>query len=274
MVPTLTGAGVSKRVKRIMNGKSEIAMDKKVILVTGSSRGIGKCLVESFAGLGHSVVVNYSKSRDEAEKVYTGIIAQSGPDSALIVQADVGDRMAVNRMFDAIYAKFGSCDVLINNAGINKDVSFLDMTLDQWNCVLQTILTGSFNCSQEFARRYGGAGGHIVNIGAVTGFSGRKNGVNYCTARAGILNFTRCLAMELGPDISVNTLTPGFIATDEVMERRKLHIKENRDRFISMTPAARLGDPMDIFKAVKFLISDSSYLTGQNITVDGGYSMR
>jgi 3-oxoacyl-[acyl-carrier protein] reductase len=249
-------------------------MDKKVVLVTGSSRGIGRCLVESFAAAGCRVIVNYSKSKEEAEAVYSGITEKYGMDSALLVQADVGNRAAVDHMFDAIEEKFGRCDVLINNAGINRDVSFLEMTVDQWQMVIRTILDGAFNCSQEFSRRFKGTTGHIVNIGAVTAISGRKNGANYCAARAGILNFTRCLALELAPKIRVNTVTPGVIGTDEVIERRGLHQKENKDRYLSMIPMGRIGTPEDIFNAVNYLVNDSTYITGQNIMVDGGFLMR
>jgi acetoacetyl-CoA reductase/3-oxoacyl-[acyl-carrier protein] reductase len=249
-------------------------MIKKVIPVTGSSRGIGRCLVESFAPLGHRVIINYSKSRDEAEAVYSEICQKAGSNSALLIQADVKDRNAVSKMFDAIYSEFQTCDVVINNAGINRDGPFLEMTVDQWSEVLRTILTGSFNCSQEFARRYEGNQGHIINIGAVTAISGRKNGVNYCTAGTGILNFTRCLALELAPRICVNTVTPGFIATEEVIHRRALHIRENMDKYTAMMPMGRLGTPEDIFRTINFLISESSYITGQNISVDGGYLMR
>lgn len=249
-------------------------MNKKVILVTGSSRGIGRCLVESFAAIGHKVIVNYSKSKDEAEAVYSEIIRKSGPDSALLIQADVKSRDAVSKMFDSIYSKFGTCDAIVNNAGINKDRPFLVMTGDEWSDVLEIILTGAFNCSQEFARRYRGNQGHIVNIGAVTGISGRKNGVNYCTARAGIINFTHCLALELAPRVCVNTVTPGYVNTEEVMNRRSLHMQENMDKCIALIPMGRLGTPEDIFNTVKFLITESSYITGQNISVDGGYLMR
>jgi 3-oxoacyl-[acyl-carrier protein] reductase len=177
-------------------------------------------------------------------------------------------------MFDEIYESFGKIDVLINNAGVNKDRPFLDMTESEWSSVINTILTGSFNCSQEFAKRFHGDVGHIINIGAVTAISGRKNGINYCTARAGILNFTHCLALELAPKISVNTVTPGSINTEEVMVRKALHIKENYDKAISLIPAGRLGNCEDIFKTIFFLVNDSSFITGQNIVVDGGYLMR
>jgi len=249
-------------------------MDKKVILITGSSRGIGANLIENFAKNDYKVAINYSKSENEANELYKKIIKISGKDSVLCIKADVGNRSNVNDMFDKIISTFGKIDALVNNAGINKDTSFIDMSEMEWTSVINTILTGSFNCSQEFARRFQSDTGHIINIGAVTGISGRKNGANYCTARAGILNFTHCLALELAPKICVNTITPGYINTEEVMTRRSLHIKENYEKAISLIPAARLGKPEDIFKAVYFLVNDSSYITGQNINIDGGYLMR
>jgi 3-oxoacyl-[acyl-carrier protein] reductase len=249
-------------------------MNPKVICVTGSSRGIGRCVVESFAEMGHKVIINYAKSEIEAESVFSGIIKRQGSGSAMLVKADVKNRADVNRMFDQIYSTFGTCDVLINNAGINKDGPFLKMSFEEWNDVLQTILTGAFNCSQEFGLRYKGDKGHIINIGAVTAIGGRKDGANYCSARAGILNFTRCLALELAPTIMVNTVTPGFIATDEVVHRRALHVQANRDKYLSMIPSKRFGEPVDVFNTIRFLVDDASYITGQNFNVDGGYLMR
>jgi acetoacetyl-CoA reductase/3-oxoacyl-[acyl-carrier protein] reductase len=249
-------------------------MSGKSILITGSSRGIGANLVENFAKNGYKVAINYSKSEKEALDLYDKIALAVGKDSVLCIKADVGDRRAVKAMFDAIYGSFGSLDVIVNNAGINKDTPFIDMAEHEWSSVISTILTGAFNCSQEFARRFKGSAGHIVNIGAVTAISGRKNGVNYCTARAGILNFTHCLALELGPAICVNTVTPGYINTEEVMARRFLHLKENYDKAVGSIPAGRLGVPDDIFNAIFFLVNNATYITGQNIVVDGGYLMR
>ncbi|HEY1406020.1 MAG TPA: SDR family NAD(P)-dependent oxidoreductase, partial [Spirochaetota bacterium] len=194
-------------------------MNKKVVLVTGSSRGIGANLIENFAKNNYKVVINYSKSGEEASALYSRVIALFGEDSALCIKADVSDRSDVNAMFDTIYGSFGKIDVLINNAGINIDKPFMDMGENEWTRVISTILTGSFNCSQEFAKRFKENAGHIINIGSLTAISGRKNGINYCTARAGILNFTHCLALELAPHICVNTITPGCIDTEEVRTR-------------------------------------------------------
>ena len=249
-------------------------MDKKSILITGSSRGIGACLIENFAKSGYKVVINYSKFENEAMDLYNKVRAMTGKDSVLCIKADVGNRSQVRAMFDEIYGSFGGLDIVVNNAGINRDTSFIAMTEDEWSSVLNTILTGSFNCSQEFAQRFNSERGHIINIGAVTAISGRKNGINYCTARAGILNFTHCLALELAPTIYVNTVTPGYIGTDEVKTRRSLHIKENYDKAVGTIPAGRLGSPEDIFNTIFFLVNDSTYVTGQNFIVDGGYLMR
>lgn len=250
------------------------AMDTKVILITGSSRGLGAHAAYSFASKGYGVIVNYSRSEEEAERLVRKIKTEFNGSRVLSVQADVSRRDEVNAMFDRVYEQFGTCDVLINMAGINKDAPFVNMNNDEWNSVIQTILTGTFNCCQEFAHRYRGTGGQIINIGAVTGITGRKNGVNYCSARAGVLNLTRCLALELAPAISVNTMTPGCINTDEVMTRHSLHIRENHERKAASIPAGRLGTPEDVFNALDFIVSGSTYMTGQNIIIDGGLLMR
>lgn len=249
-------------------------MDKKVILITGSSRGLGAHAAYRFAEAGHTVVINFSKSKDEADKLVSKINSEILNTSAHSYKADVGNRNEVSTMFDSVYSTFGRCDVLVNMAGINRDCSLLEMSDENWNVVLQTILTGTFICCQKFAKRYSGSSGHIVNIGSVTAIKGRKNGVNYCSARAGVLNLTRCLALELAPKISVNSVTPGYIETNEVITRHSLHIKENYEKAVSLIPEGRLGVPEDVFATLDFLVNSSSYITGQNIYVDGGFLMR
>jgi acetoacetyl-CoA reductase/3-oxoacyl-[acyl-carrier protein] reductase len=249
-------------------------MNNKVILITGSSRGIGACCARKFAEKGHSIIINYSVSDDEADQLVTSIQKDTDNQNVIAIKADVGVRTDVNEMFDRIYQEFDTCDVLINMAGINKDRPFLDMDSICWEKVIQTILTGTFNCCQEFALRFPGDHGHIVNIGAVTGIRGRKNGVNYCSARAGVMNLTRCLALELAPRICVNTVTPGYIGTEEVITRHSLHIQENYQKAISNIPSGKLGEPEDVFKTIEFLVDMSTYITGQNLMVDGGYFMR
>jgi NAD(P)-dependent dehydrogenase (short-subunit alcohol dehydrogenase family) len=147
------------------------------------------------------------------------------------------------------------------------------MNDDEWTKVISTILTGTFICSQEFAKQYNGNSGHIVNIGALTAIHGRKNGANYCSARAGVVNLTKCMALELAPRIKVNCVTPGWIETEELVERYQLHKDENYRKAVNTIPLERLGSPDDIFRMIYFIMNDSTYITGQNFFVDGGYLM-
>ena len=250
-----------------------MTQEHKVVLVTGSSRGMGAVFVRNFAQEGYRVVVNYLKSEEPAIALRDSIIRQYGAGAALAIQADVARRSDVKQLFDRAYDRFGRVDVLINNAGINQDAPFLEMTDDHWSTVITTILTGTFICSQEFAFRYTGDEGHIINIGALTAIRGRKNGANYCSARAGVLTLTQCLALELAPRIRVNCVTPGFINTDEVLERYELQRPENLEHALSGIPLGRLGTPDDVFRMIHFIVGESSYVTGQNFLVDGGRLM-
>ena len=250
-----------------------MAEQKKVVLITGSSRGIGAGLARSFAEKGFGVVINYLKSKQAAGELLEGINARCGAGTALAIRADVGCRSDVTKMFDQVSAKFKRIDVLINTAGLNIDKPFLEMSDEDWSTVLGTILTGTFICSQEFARYYRGEAGHIITIGAVTALRGRKNGANYCSARAGILTLTKCMALELAPRIRVNCVTPGYINTAEVIERYNLDEQENLQRAISGIPMSRLGTPADVFQIIDFIVNTSSYVTGQNYFVDGGSYM-
>ena len=178
--------------------------DSKVILVTGSSRGIGAGLVKGFSNKGYKVIVNYSKSNEEAERIYLELVNIAGQTNVILLKADVSKRTEVKEMFDKIVASFGRIDVLINNAGINLDGPFLEMTDEQWQRVIDTNLTGTFICTQEFTFHFAGEIGHVINIGASTGIRGRKNGCNYCSSKDGVINLTKCLALELAPKIRVN----------------------------------------------------------------------
>ena len=132
------------------------------------------------------------------------------------------------------------------------------------------MLTGTFLCAQQFARRYCGDSGHVINIGALTAITGRKNGANYCAARAGVLTLTKCLALELAPRIRVNCVIPGLIQTEEVNERYHLDDPDKARTFLGQIPLGQFGTPEDIFRMIYFLVNDSTYITGQNFQVDGG----
>jgi len=247
--------------------------ERQVVLITGAAGGIGSGLARGFAGKGDRVVINYRRSEKAALSLGEELEARHGSGTALAFQADVSHRDEVRRMFDAAEKRFGGVDVLINTAGLNLDRPFLEMSDEDWGTVVGAILTGTFACSQEFARRYRGGAGNIVNIGAVTAIRGRKNGANFCSARAGVLTLTKCMALELAPKIRVNCVTPGYIDTDEVMARYRLHEKESLERALSDIPMSRLGTTADVFQVVDFIVNTAGYVTGQNYFVDGGSYM-
>lgn len=196
-----------------------MSVKDKVFLITGASRGIGAALARGFARQGQRVVINYARSEAQALALSDELAGEVGDERVWAARADVSRRDDVQRMFAGAYDRFGRVDVLINNAGVNRDGPFLEMTDEMWSAVVGTVLTGTFICAQEFSLRFSGEEGHIINIGALTAIWGRKNGVNYCSARAGVLTLTKCLALELAPRIRVNCVTPGLIATEEVVER-------------------------------------------------------
>lgn len=244
-----------------------------VMLITGASRGLGARFAAGFAARGYRVAINFSRSKLEAERLRAEIAEVRGAEEVMTVQADVGRRDEVRRMFDRIEADWGEVEVLINNAGLNMDGPFLAMTDEQWERVIATNLTGTFLCSQEYALRYKGNSGRILNLGAATALHGRKNGANYCSAKAGVIALTKCLALELAPRIAVNCLVPGYIETDEVVERYNLKNPARRAEIEKTIPMGRLGTPDDVFRTAEFIITAADYVTGQNFFVNGGNFM-
>ncbi len=249
-------------------------MTEKVVLITGALSDIGHATAQAFARVGYSVALNHRGKAEEAARFTDELVRECGASQALAVQADIRVRAEVAAMFEQVYAKFGRLDVLVNNAGINRDNSFLEMTDDEWETVTNTVLKGTFMCSQEFARRYTGTDGSIINFGATTAITGRKNGANYCPARAGVLTLTKCLALELAPKIRVNTVTPGRIDTEEVRLRYHTDEPEIRKSFEQDVPMKRMGDPADVASMTLYLVESGKYITGQNMIVDGGLLMR
>lgn len=248
--------------------------DEHIIVITGSSRGIGAGLARHFSGQGQRVVINYSKSAAEAEALYRELSASAGGEKLMLIQADVADRQQVKHLFREVNGHWGPADVLINNAGLNIDRPFLELADDDWDRVLATNLRGPFVCAQEFAFQFKGEKGCIINIASTTAIRGRKNGANYCSSKAGVITLTKCLALELVPAILVHCIVPGFIETEEVVNRFQLHIKENYEAAVSTTPLGRLGTVEDIYHMADFLVSKAAYTTGQCFFVTGGFFMR
>ena len=246
--------------------------DDRVVVITGSSSGLGAALLSHFARQGHPVVMNYVVEK-EAHALYDELKFELGGDDRLLkAQADVSNREQVKSMFDRAVEKFGHVDILINCAGINRDAPFAEMTDALWEAVVSTHLKGTFISCQEFLFHNPDRPGYIINLGAACGLEGRKNGVNFCAAKAGIIALTKCLARELAPRIQVNCLIPGSVNTREVAERYDLDTEKGRKKLITGIPMGRLGELDDVIHMVQSMV-DGRFTTGANFFVNGGELM-
>lgn len=241
------------------------------VLITGGLSDIGRATALAFVQSGHSVALGCHHRSAESEAFAAALVEQHGAARAVAVPADVRRPAEVRAMFDEAWAAVGPVRVLVNAAGLNRDRAFLEMTDEDWDDVRSTILEGTFYCCREFACRFTGEDGCIVNIGSVTALKGRRNGANYCSARAGVVALTKCLAQELAPRIRVVTVTPGMVDTREVRARYGLDAPESRARWEAAIPLGRLGSPREVAEVIEFLARPGSYVNGQNVLVDGGY---
>lgn len=245
-------------------------LDGKIALVTGASRGIGRAVAIELAKEGATVAINYAGNKTAAEEVQNIIIEMGG--KAMIIQADVSDENSATKMVEEVIAQFGGIDILVNNAGITRDSLFIRMKEEDWNAVINTNLTGIFNCTKVAAKyMMKKRSGRIINMSSVSGIMGNAGQTNYAAAKAGVIGFTKSLAREMASrGITVNAVAPGFIATDmtaAMPEKAQEHV-------LSAIPLGKMGKPEDIANAVLFLASDrASYITGQVIHVDGGMVM-
>ena len=244
--------------------------EKRVIVVTGASRGIGRAIAVELAGPNTHIIVNYNSS-PEAAKQTAGLVESRGGTSTAM-QFSVADPDAVKGAFKQVMDAHGRIDVLVNNAGIAKDNLLALMRPTEWDDVMDTNLKGAFLCSQAVIKpmmrqRYG----RIVNVTSVVGVIGNAGQCNYSAAKAGIIGFTRSLAREIiSRKITVNAVAPGFIETDMTLAIPK----KSREALLAQIPAARYGTPEDVAAAVAFLASDGAgYITGQVIHINGGMFM-
>ncbi|MBP8742784.1 MAG: 3-oxoacyl-[acyl-carrier-protein] reductase [Acidaminococcaceae bacterium] len=245
-------------------------IEGKVAFVTGASRGIGRAIALTLAEAGADVAVNYAGNAAAAEEVAAEIRKMGR--RALILQGDVSQTEAAAAMLDAVVAEFGRCDILVNNAGITRDGLLMRMKEEDWDAVLNTNLKGVFNCTKA-ALKYmmKQRSGKIVNIASVVGIMGNAGQANYAAAKAGCIGFTKSVAKEVASrGITVNAVAPGLIATDMTSVLPDKVIEE----MAAGIPLKRAGQPVDVAKAVLFLVSDdAAYITGQTLNVDGGMVM-
>jgi 3-oxoacyl-(acyl-carrier-protein) reductase len=245
-------------------------LQKKVSLVTGGTRGIGRAIVLELAGAGSDVVFNYQHSKEQADEVCR--LAQEKGVRCEAFLADVGSDEEVQRMVDKALATFGPITILVNNAGITRDRSFLKMSKEQWHEVLRVNLDGVFNVTHAVLPLMIQTGwGRVINISSVIGEMGNFGQTNYAATKGAIISFTKSLAREVArKGVTVNAVAPGFIETDMTKDVLPAAL----DQVKALTPLGRLGEPEEIAAAVGFLASPrASFITGEVLSVNGGYHM-
>ena len=243
---------------------------EKYALITGATRGIGKQIAITLAKQGYNIALNYRKENEELENTKKEI-EEIGV-QVLAVKGDVANFEECENFVKQVIERFGQIDVLVNNAGITKDMLLMRMKKEDFEQVIDTNLVGTFNVTKNVVPYMMKArSGRIINISSVVGISGNAGQTNYSASKAGIIGFTKSLAKEIASrNIFVNAVAPGFIETnmtDVLKDDVKQEIAKN-------IPLRRMGTTQDVANVVKFLASDdSSYITGQVINVDGGMLM-
>lgn len=243
---------------------------KKVALITGATRGIGKKIAFILAKNGYNIALNYRTENEELNNTKKEI--ENLGVKCFAVQGDVSKFEDCERFVDEVISEFGKIDVLVNNAGITKDMLLMRMKKEDFEQVIDTNLVGTFNVTKNVISHMMKARfGRIINISSVVGISGNAGQTNYSASKAGIIGFTKSLAKEVASrNINVNAVAPGFIETD-MTDILKDEIKEEIAKNI---PLKRMGTSEDVANVVKFLASEeSNYITGQVINVDGGMLM-
>lgn len=249
-------------------------------LVTGANSGIGEAIVHAFPDASASVVINYVSEREDAERIANEIRERGG--RAVAVQGDVSDPADCTQLFDAAQQELGGVDIVVANAGIQRDAAFTELTLDDWRKVIDVNLTGQFICAQEAVRRFRRQGldqgrspalGKIIFTSSVHQAIPWAGHANYAAAKGGLKLLMETMAQELAPEkIRVNAIAPGAIKT--AINRRAWETEEARGKLLRLIPYGRVGDPVDVAKAAVWLASDGSdYVVGTTLFVDGGMTL-
>lgn len=244
-------------------------LDGQIALVTGSSRGIGRATALELARHGADIGLNYVHDEASAESVASEITSQG--QKAIIVQADISDPKQAAYLVEETHRQLGGLDILVNNAGIARDRSVRNMSIDEWQDVVDTDLSGVFYCTRsalQFMTETGG--GHIVCVSSVVAQTGNYGQANYAAAKAGVIAFAKSVALEVAQfDIRVNVVAPGFVLTD-MAEGLPDEVKVN---VLDRIPLTRYGLPENIASTVRFLVTEGEFITGAVFNVNGGMYM-
>jgi len=242
----------------------------KVAIVTGASKGIGAAIAKHLADEGAAVVVNYSSSKEGAERVVAEIKGKGG--KAVAVQADVAKKADIQRLFLETKKAFGRLDVLVNNAGIYEFAPLTEVTPEHFHKLFDLNVLGLILATQEAVKHFGPDGGSIVNVSSVVSSYGVPNGSVYSATKAAVDAVTRSLAKELGPrKIRVNSINPGMVDT-EGYRAAGIGESEMRKQTEAQTPLGRIGQPKDIAPAAVYFASpDSAWVTGETLYISGGF---
>jgi acetoacetyl-CoA reductase len=244
-------------------------LDNKVAIVTGGSRGIGRGIALELAKNGAKIAINYNSNAAAANELVQEIESFGGV--AFASQADISDNSQAKVLVQETIARFGRIDILVNNAGITRDKTFRKMTEEDWREVIDVNLNSVFNTtsaalSTMLEQNYG----RIINISSIIGQAGGFGQTNYSASKAGLIGFTKSLAMETArSNITVNAICPGFIETEMVAAMPS----EVLEKIVAKVPLRRLGSTEEIARAVYYLVTDGDYITGQQLNINGGLYM-
>jgi len=245
-------------------------LEGAVVVVTGAGRGIGRAIAEELGQGGAKVVVNYSRSRGPAEELVAELL-QKGAPRAVAIQADVANPDQAANLIEETVKQLGRVDVLVNNAGINIDRSLKKMTVEDWDTVIQVDLSSFFyivRAAIPYLTEQ--KSGKIINISSFVEQAGNFGQANYSAAKAGIIGFTKTAALELArSNVTVNAVCPGFIGT-EMYATIPEKVKE---AILQRIPLGRVGTPQEVARAIRYLIVDGDYITGQTLSINGGIYM-
>jgi acetoacetyl-CoA reductase/3-oxoacyl-[acyl-carrier protein] reductase len=245
------------------------ALQGKVALITGSSRGIGRAIAIELAERGASIAINYRNGTSPAEELKSELLLRGS--ECELFRSDVSDKEHARRMVQEVYECFQRVDILVNNAGITRDRSIRNMTEEDWEQVIDTNLNSVFYCTKAaLPAMIQNNFGRIINIASFVGQAGNFGQANYAASKGGMIAMTKVLALELAKfNITANVIAPGFTETEMVAAMPQNVL----DQLTSRIPLRRLAQPQEIAKAVAFLACDGDYITGQQLNVNGGIFM-